>query len=329
MDELTQVAQKLVSDNKGILAADESEGTIQKRFDSVGVENTEENRIKYRQALFSTPELEKYISGVILFDETVWQEAGDGTSLHDILSQKGIMPGIKVDEGKDPAPSSPKEQITKGLDGLTDRLHKYHAHGMKFTKWRAVTVIGEGLPTVEVVKENARRLAEFARLSQEYHLVPIVEPEVLMDGVHDISACEQASIQTLSAVFSELERAQVDLSSMLLKTNFVVPGKDSGVGVDPNEVARKTLRVLTKTVPPLVPGIVFLSGGLEAQIATDCLAAINRFGKNTDWELSFSFGRALQAPALEAFSKNPDDVKLIQAALLERARLNFEARKHE
>lgn len=329
MDELALVAQKLVSDRKGILAADESDGTIQKRFDSVGVENTQENRVKYREALFSTPELEKYISGVILFDETVWQETEDGTSLHDILSQKGIVPGVKVDEGKDPYPGSPDEFITKGLDGLTDRLHKYHAHGMKFTKWRAAIVIKEGLPTAEVLQENARRLADFARLSQEYHLVPIVEPEVLMVGAHDISACEQVSIQTLSAVFSELERAQVDLSSMLLKTNFVVPGKDSGVEVDPNEAARKTLRVLTKTVPPLVPGVVFLSGGLKAQIATDCLAAVNRFGKNADWELSFSFGRALQAPALEAFSKNPDDVKMIQAALLERARLNSEARKYE
>ena len=329
MDELAQIAQKLVSDNKGILAADESEGTIQKRFDSVGIENTEGNRIKYREALFSAPELEKYISGVILFDETVWQETADGTSLHDLIAQKGIMPGVKVDGGKEPFPNSEKESLTVGLDGLGDRLHKYHAHGMKFTKWRAVTVIGEGLPTLEVQKENARRLAEFARLSQEYHLVPIVEPEVLMNGAHDMGKCEEVSIQTLTEVFSALEKQQVDLSAILLKTNFVVPGKDNEVSVDPAEVARKTLRALTKTVPPPVPGVVFLSGGLKPEIATDCLAAVNKLAKNPDWQLSFSFGRALQAPSLEAFANNPNDVKLIQEALITRARLNSEVRKHE
>jgi len=325
---LQEVAQTLVSNNKGILAADESEGTIQKRFESVGVENTEENRIKYRQSIFSTPNLEKYISGVILFDETVWQETSDGTSLHDLLSQRGIMPGVKVDEGKDPAPDSPKEYVTKGLGGLSDRLHKYHTHGMKFTKWRAVTIIDEGLPTEAVLKENAKRLSEFAKLSQEYHLVPIVEPEVLMNGNHKASTCEEISIKTLTEVFAALERSGVDLSAMLLKTNFVVPGKDSGEIVNPAEVAEKTLRVLKKTVPPAVPGIVFLSGGLEAQMATDCLSAVNKLSNNADWELSFSYGRALQAPALQIFAQD-QNTELVQKALLERAQANSEARKNE
>jgi len=326
--ELSKIAQKLVEKPKGILAADESMPTIEKRFSKLGIENTEDNRLFYRQMLFSTPEMEQYISGVILFDETVFQETDGGVLLHDLLAEKGIVPGVKVDEGKIVALESPSEKITQGLNNLPERLAKYKAHGMHFTKWRAVTVIGEGTPTSPVQQENARGLAEFAYMSQEHGLVPIVEPEVLMDGSHSLDKCEEVSIVTLTEVFSALEKKGVAMEGMLLKTNFVVPGKDYENQVQPSVVAQKTMRVLTKVVPPKVPGIVFLSGGLAPQMATVYLNEINK-QKDLPWQLSFSFGRALQAPAMEAWAGDPARREAAQKAFLRRARFNAMARTGE
>jgi fructose-bisphosphate aldolase class I len=321
---LSEVAKKLVSPGKGILAADESMGTIQKRFDSIGVESTEENRHSYRQMLFTTPGIEELLSGVILFDETVWQKTEEGTSFPQVLSQRGIFPGIKVDEGKDPAPGLEQEFVTKGLEALPDRLPKYKEAGCVFTKWRVVSVIGDNLPTEGVTLENARRLAEFANLSQEHDFVPIVEPEVLMDGNHTIERCEEVTIEVLTTVFSELEKKEIYLSGMLLKPNFVVQGKDLG-DAEASLVAQKTLRVMTKCVPSEVPGIVFLSGGLSPETATLYLNELNK-NKNHPWELSFSFGRALQGPVLKAWIGKSENIKSAQDAFYKRAKLNSLAR---
>lgn len=332
MLELSKIAQKLVEKPKGILAADESMPTIEKRFSKLGIENTPQNRLLYRQLLFTTPEIEKYISGVILFDETVFQENEEGVLLHDILAQRGIIPGVKVDEGKLDASDSPTEKITQGLSNLSERLVKYKAHGMHFTKWRAVTVISDTTPTPGVLKENANSLAEFAFISQEHGMVPIVEPEVLMDGNHNINRCEEASISTLTEVFSALEKRGVDLNGMLLKTNFVVSGRDFEPIDEVSDVVQKTMRVLLKTVPHEVPGIVFLSGGLSPELATFYLSEVNK-QNNLPWQLSFSYGRALQAPAMEAWAKNLLNIKPAQEAFFKRARLNAAARlgqyKHE
>ncbi len=325
MEELTKIAQNLVEKPKGILAADESGPTIEKRFSALDMENSLENRLAYREMLFATPELEKYISGVILFDETVFQENASGIFLHDVLTGCGIIPGVKVDEGKIDAPNSPLEKITQGLCNLPERLVKYKAHGIRFTKWRAVSVISSGTPTSEVLKENAKNLAEFAYISQEHGMVPIVEPEVLMDGNHDIHTCEAVTIATLTEVFSALEKRDVALECLLLKTNFVVPGKDFEPKDETYVVAQKTVRVLVKAVPPAVPGVVFLSGGLSPQTATLYLQEVNKV-KDLPWQLSFSFGRALQVPALEAWAKDPRNKSFAQEALLERARLNALAR---
>jgi fructose-bisphosphate aldolase class I len=321
---LAQVAQRLVAPAKGILAADESTGTIQKRFDQINLESTEENRKVYRQMLFSTPNTEEYISGVILFDETVWQKQENNQPLSALLSSRNILPGIKVDEGKDPAPGFEKEFISKGLESLPERLPQYQQAGMSFTKWRAVTVIGDNLPTEAVTLENAKRLAEFASLSQEHGLVPIVEPEVLMDGSHSIERCEEVTIDVLTTVFSELEKKGIYLEGILLKPNMVVQGKDLGDS-DASLVAQKTIRVMTKCVPPTVPGVVFLSGGLSPQTATLYLNEMNK-NKNHPWQLSFSFGRALQGPALKAWAGKPENSKAAQQAFLNRARLNSLAR---
>jgi len=322
---LARTAKQLVAPTKGILAADESLGTIQKRFDSIGVESTAESRQAYRQTLFSTAGIEEFISGVILFDETVWQQTVDEMPLPEILSQKGILPGIKVDEGKDPAPGSNQEFITKGLEYLLERLPRYAQAGIYFTKWRAVSVIKDSLPTEAVTLENARRLAEFAFLSQEHDLVPIVEPEVLMDGAHSIDRCEEATIEVQTTLFSELEKRGVYLPGLLLKCNLIVQGKDLG-DASAELVAQKTLRVLDKCVPPEVPGIVFLSGGLSPETATDYLNAINQ-DHSHPWELSFSFGRALQGPALQAWAGKSENEPTAQAAFLKRARLTSLARQ--
>ncbi len=321
---LSEIAKKLVAPGKGILAADESQGTIEKRFDSIGVENTEENRRVYRETLFTTQGVEKFISGVILFDETVWQKTGSGIPFPEVLSQKGILPGIKVDEGKDPAPGSPDESITKGLEGLPERLSKYLSAGCVFSKWRAVTLIGDSLPTEETTLENAKRLAEFAYISQEHDLVPIVEPEVLMDGGHTIDRCEEVTLEVLTTVFSELEKKAVYLSGMLLKPNFIVQGEELG-DAPANLVAQKTARVMSKCVPPQVPGIVFLSGGLGPETSTLYLNELNKI-KDHPWEFSFSFGRALQGPALKTWSGKPENVKSSQDAFYKRAKLNSLAR---
>jgi fructose-bisphosphate aldolase class I len=325
---LSETARKLVFPPKGILAADESLATIQKRFAPINLESTESSRLAYRELLFSTEGIEKYISGVILFDETVWQANAEGTNLHDILSQRGILPGVKVDEGKDPLPASPQEFLTKGLNSLPERLSKYKTHGLMFTKWRAVYTIAEDLPTEEVLIENARRLAEFAFISQQNGLVPIVEPEVLMDGTHSIDRCEGVTTQTLTHVFSQLEKREVYLGGMLLKPNMIVSGKDSDNKADASEVSARTLRVLNKCVPHEVPGIVFLSGGLSPEFATLYLNEINT-GPAQPWQLSFSFGRALQKPVLLAWAGKPENKKSAQDAFLKRARLNSLARKGE
>jgi len=322
---LTSIAHSLVIPGKGILAADESQGTIQKRFDSIEVENTEENRRSYRELLFTTPDIEKYISGVILFDETVWQSS-NSQSFPKLLESRGIIPGIKVDEGKDPSPTSPDESITKGLESLPERLESYVDAGLKFAKWRAVTVIGDNLPTEEVTLENAKRLAEYAFLCQEYGLVPVVEPEVLMDSAHGIERCEEVTIDVLTQVFSELERRGVFLPGILLKPNFIVPGESSDQKVTPYDVAGKTIRVIGKCVPHEVPGIVFLSGGLTPETSTLYLNELNKKNKNLPWQLSFSFGRALQEPVLKAWAGKPENIPVAQAAFTKRARLNSLAR---
>lgn len=321
---LTETARKLVAPAKGILAADESLGNIQKKFESIGVESTEETRRAYRELLFTASGTEEFISGVILFDETVWQKTADGTPFPQVISQKGILPGIKVDEGKDSAPASPQESITKGLENLSGRLSKYKEAGCVFTKWRAVTVIEDNLPTEAVTLENAKRLAEFAYLSQEQDFVPIVEPEVLMDGGHSIERCEEVTLEVLTAVFSELEKRGIRLSGMLLKPNFIVQGKELG-DAQANLVAQKTLRVMAKCVPSEVPGIVFLSGGLSPETATLYLNELNK-NKNHPWQLSFSFGRALQGPALKAWSGKSENIKSAQDAFYKRARFNSFAR---
>jgi len=325
---LSETAKLLVTPGKGILAADESLGTIGKRFEKIGVENTEENRRKWREILFSAQGLEKFISGVILFDETVWAKGEDSEFLRDLLVEREMLIGVKVDEGKDPAPESELEFLTKGLDRLSERLEKYRACGARFSKWRSVSVIGKGLPTQSVTEKNSKRLAEFARLSQENGLVPVVEAETLMDGEHDISLCEDVMIKVLTSVFSELERKQIYLPGILLKVNFAVPGR-SGPRAETEEVAKRTLRVLRKCVPEEVAGIVFLSGGLSAQDATTYLNAVNKLGSTCLWKLSFSFGRALQGPALLAWRGEDENKYEAQAALLERARLNSLARYGE
>ena len=323
--ELASVAQALVQKGKGILAADESYGTIKKRFDSIDVPSTEENRRAYRDLLFTTEGVEAYISGVIEFDETIRQAAEDGTPFPKVLSDKGIIPGIKVDKGKIEIPGYPGETITEGLDGLLDRLEEYHDLGARFTKWRAAIKIGDGLPTRYCIDANAQALARYAALSQEVGLVPIVEPEVLMDGDHTIERCEEVTKDTLETVFMELHEARVYLEGMLLKPNMVLPGKKSPVQASLEQVAEATVRCLRRAVPAAVPGIVFLSGGQSAKLATQHLNAMNRMGEHP-WELSFSYGRALQQPSLHAWKGDPANVPEAQRVFYRRAELNGAAR---
>ena len=325
IEELERTARALVAKGKGILAADESHPTVKKRFDTVGLESTEENRRKYRELFLIAPGMEEFISGVILFDETIRQSAGDGRRFPAVLAAKSVIPGIKVDKGTTVIPGSPGERVTNGLDGLRERLEEYRSLGARFTKWRAVIEIGPGTPSPYGISANAHALARFAALSQESGLVPIVEPEVLMDGDHDIAECGRASEATLRTVFSELAEAGVVFEGMLLKPNMVLPGKRSPRQAGVEEVALATVQVLRRTVPAAVPGIVFLSGGQSAVMATEHLNAMNGLGPHP-WELSFSFARALQGPALEAWKGKDANIAAAQAIFVHRARCNGTAR---
>jgi fructose-bisphosphate aldolase, class I len=318
--ELNKVANAMVAPGRGVLAADESAGTCKKRFAAIGVESTEGNRRDYRELLFRSKGMAN-ISGVILFDETIRQRAKDGTPLAKIIEQAGSLPGIKVDKGTKPIPFYPEEVITEGLDGLRERLVEYRGLGAKFCKWRAVIDIGPGIPSYYCVKANADALARYAALCQDENLVPIVEPEVLMDGDHDIDRCYQVSELALKALFHELYLARVKLEGMVLKPNMVVPGKKSAKQASVDEVAEKTLRVLKECVPAAVPGIAFLSGGQSDLDATARLNAMNRMGGGP-WKITFSYSRALQAAPQKAWSGKVENVPAAQAAFTHRAAMN-------
>lgn len=321
MTRLHEIAQALVTKGKGILAADESTGTIGKRFDSINIENTEANRQAYRDMLFTSAGIEKYISGVILFDETLRQKGLDGKLFADTLSAKGIIPGIKVDLGVEALANSPAEKITKGLDGLRERLQEYAKLGAGFAKWRAVIEIDSNdLPTDYAIHANAEALARYAALCQEAGIVPIVEPEVLMDGSHTIGRCEEVTARVLKALFASLKAHRVDLKGTLLKPNMVIAGLKCPTQNSPEEVAAATLRVFNATVPAEVAGVVFLSGGMSDEAASANLGAMNR--SSNPWPLSFSYGRALQAASLKAWSGKAENVKAGQAAFMHRAHMN-------
>jgi fructose-bisphosphate aldolase class I len=322
---LEETARALVAPGKGILAADESDGTIKKRFDSIGVESTEENRRAYRDLLFTTEGAADHISGVILFDETIRQSSADGTPFPELLRRQGIIPGIKVDKGAKDLANAPGEKITEGLDGLRERLAEYRELGARFAKWRAVITIGKGIPSEYCLWTNAHALGRYAALSQEAGLVPIVEPEVLMDGDHSIDTSFDVTSRTLHAVFTELRDQRVHFEQMLLKPNMVLSGYDAAGRAGVQEVAEATVRCFRRHVPAAVPGIVFLSGGQTDEDATAHLNAMNAMGPHP-WELSFSYGRALQAPALKAWSGEAANVGAGQAAYLHRARMNGLAR---
>jgi fructose-bisphosphate aldolase, class I len=318
--ELNKVANAMVAPGRGILAADESAGTCKKRFEAIGVESTEENRRDYRELLFRSKGMAN-ISGVILFDETIRQKAKDGTPLPKIIEQAGSLPGIKVDKGTKPLPFYQGEVVTEGLDGLRERLVEYRGLGAKFCKWRAVIDIGPGIPSYYCVKANADALARYAALCQEENLVPIVEPEVLMDGDHDIDRCYQVTELALKALFHELYLARVKLEGMVLKPNMVVPGKKSAKQASVDEVAEKTLGVLKECVPAAVPGIAFLSGGQSDVDATARLNAMNRMGGGP-WKITFSYSRALQAAPQKAWSGKAENAPAAQAAFTHRAAMN-------
>ena len=318
--DLQATVAALLAPGKGILAADESLTTIGKRFAAPGIPSTDENRRSYRELLFSTPGLNEFISGVILFDETIHQEI-ESLPAPVAINRRGMIPGIKVDVGTSPLAAFSGEMITRGFDGLRERLTVYRILGARFTKWRAVIAIGEGLPTQTCIEANARALALFAALSQEAGLVPIVEPEVLMDGTHTLARCEEVTRQTLQSVFAALYAHRVVLEEMLLKTGMVLSGKDCPEQAGVADVAAATLRCLRRSVPAAVPGIVFLSGGQTDVAATERLNGICRSG-NLPWKLTFSYGRALQDGALTAWRGSPANVVSAQAALLHRARCN-------
>jgi fructose-bisphosphate aldolase class I len=324
-DKLGATARALVAPGKGILAADESSGTIEKRFKSIEVGSTEENRRAYRELLFTTEGVGEFISGVILFDETIRQRAVDGTPFVELLNAQGVIPGIKVDKGTTPMAGFDGEKITEGLDGLRDRLAEYYALGARFTKWRAVISIGDGIPTSGCIRANSEALARFAKLSQEAGLVPIVEPEVLMDGDHTIERCYEATAETHASVFDALRTHRVGLDGMLLKANMVVSGTTCPEQAGVRDVAEATIRCLRDNVPVAVPGIVFLSGGQSDELATAHLDAMNRL-EPQPWQLSFSYGRALQAPALKAWKGEAGNVAAAKSALYHRAKLNGAAR---
>ena len=320
-NELSRVAMAMVAPGKGILAADESTGTIEKRFKSINVENLEENRRAYRDMLFSAKGLSEHISGVILYDETLRQKSADGTPFPQLLAKTGIIPGIKVDTGAKDMALCPGEKITEGLDGLAKRCAEYVKLGAKFAKWRAVITIGKGIPSGACITANAHALARYAAICQAEGLVPIVEPEVLMDGDHDIDRCEQVTEWTLREVFAALANQRVVNEHMVLKPSMVISGKDCAKQAGVQEVAERTLRCLKRTVPAAVPGIAFLSGGQSDEIATAHLDAMNKLG-GAPWRLSFSYGRALQHPSLIAWKGSAANVAAAQRALSHRARMN-------
>ncbi len=320
--ELQEIAQKMVADGKGILAADESNGTIKKRFDSIGTESSEQNRRDYREFLFRTTEAMKdNISGVILFDETLRQNAADGTPLSQIITDTGAIPGIKVDTGAKPLAGSPGETVTEGLDGLRERFAEYHKLGARFAKWRAVITIGDNIPTQNCLNANAHALARYAALAQEAGIVPIVEPEVIMDGDHDIDRCFDVTSAALKALFSALKEQNVMLEGIILKPNMVLSGTTCATQASDAEIAEKTIRCFKENVPAAVPGIVFLSGGQSDIQATARLSVMNAT-KDLPWKLSFSYGRALQAAPLKAWCGKCENVEAAQEAFAHRARMN-------
>lgn len=325
VDQMTRTAEALVAPGKGILAADESHPTMAKRLASIGLESTPELRRRYREILWTTPGLGEYVSGVILFDESARDTLADGTSVPEALTRAGIIPGIKVDAGTKPLAGFPDEVVTEGLDGLRDRMQEYVALGARFAKWRAVIRIGPRRPTPTCIEAHAHALARYAALAQEAGLVPIVEPEVLMDGDHDLELCAEVTFATQRAVYDQLARHRVVLEATLLKPNMVLPGKGSSHQVSDEEAAEATVHVLREAVPAAVPGIVFLSGGMTDEQATSRLAALNRTGPQP-WQLSFSFGRALQGPVLRAWAGDDANRETAQRALLHRAELNSAAR---
>jgi fructose-bisphosphate aldolase, class I len=325
MSALHDTARALVGPGHGILAADESTGTIAKRFAQIGVESTQEQRRRYRQLLFTTRGLGEHIGGAILFDETIRQAADDGRPLVEVLREAGVIPGIKVDKGAKPLAAFPGETVTEGLDGLRERLAEYREMGAAFAKWRATLFIGEGLPTEEAIHANAHAMARYAALCQEAVIVPIVEPETLMDGDHTLEDCEVATARTLDVLFTEMLAARVDLGGCLLKVNMIVPGARCPTQVDDATIAGATVSCLAAHVPAELPGVVLLSGGMGDEEATNRLNEMNRLG-GTSWGLSFSYGRALQAPSLRAWRGDPANVTAAQAALAHRASMNGLAR---
>jgi len=318
--ELYETAKAIVADHKGILAADESTGTMTKRLDSIGVESTEDNRRFYRGLLFTAPGMEEFIGGVILYDETIRQSADDGTPFPELLESKGVIAGIKVDTGAHDFAGFPGEKVTEGLDGLRGRLAEYRELGARFAKWRAVITIGDGIPTDECVRANAHALARYAALCHEAEIVPIVEPEVLMDADNTIEVCYDATARTLQATFEELADQRVDLEGTLLKPNMVISGKKCPVQATASEIAEQTIDCFLRHVPAAVPGIVFLSGGQTEVQATENLNAINQVGG--PWALSFSYGRALQQSALQAWGGDSANAEAAQAVFLHRGRMN-------
>jgi len=326
--DMEEIATALVAPSKGILAADESTGTIKKRLDGINTKSTADSRRNYRELLFASEGIGDYISGVILYDETLRQAAKDSRQLVGLLKEQDVIPGIKVDMGAKPLAFSDGELVTEGLDGLRERLTEYHILGARFAKWRAVISISDGAPSQYCIDANAHALARYAALCQEANIVPIVEPEVLMDGDHSIDECYAVTETALKTVFDELYKQRVVLEQMLLKPNMVVSGADCPEQAGVDEVASKTLYCFSQTVPAAVPGIVFLSGGQSEQQATEHLNAINQLGRQP-WEISYSFGRALQASALQAWQGKEENVGAAQAAFLHRARLTSAARDGE
>jgi fructose-bisphosphate aldolase class I len=328
-EDLASVAATLVADGKGILAADESVATLTRRFDTLGIQSTAQSRRAYREMLFTTPGAAEFISGAILYDETIRQKSSDGKPLAEVLASNGIVPGIKVDIGAEPLAGFPEERVTEGLDGLRQRLEEYHGMGARFAKWRAVIRITDALPSAACVSANAHALARYAALCQEQQLVPIVEPEVLMDGAHTIERCAEVTGAVLHAVFHALFEQGVSLEGMLLKPSMVIAGKDCARQAAVQEVATATLRCLRRHVPAAVPGIVFLSGGQKDLVATAHLNAINRLPGPRPWQISFSYGRALQDAAMQEWHGRDEDVKAGQQALYHRARCNGAAARGE
>ena len=325
---LEEIAKKMCAKGKGILAADESTGTIAKRFKSINVENTEKNRLVFRQTLFSSEAMKNYIGGVILFDETIKQKTTLGPSVPELISKNNAIPGIKVDKGAKPLAGSPEETVTEGLDGLRERLKEYYELGARFTKWRAVYKIGDKFPSSQSIKSNAHALARYAALVQESKMVPIVEPEVLMDGFHDIDKCYQVTTDVLNECYNELAAHKVDLKGTVLKPNMIIPGSESKKKSTPEEIAKKTLDCLKKNVPKEVPGIAFLSGGQSEIEASKNLNEINKIN-DTNFLITFSYGRGLQASALKAFGKVQNNQNNIQKAFDHRAKMNGLSSKGE